>query len=124
MIREIAALLSPDQLFELHPKIRWAACSSDGHVLFSQMRSGIASYTDLADDRTFMELGPLFMTGLAERLTSSGKAGDVISVVVNMGYDSVLLMKVKDGHIAISADRADAPEVFAKVTPIIKERFC
>ncbi len=87
------------------------------------MRPGVVSYTDETDDRAFMELGPLFMTGLAERLTSSGKAGKVDSIVINLDYNSVLLMKVKDGHIAISAERADAVEVFVKVAPIIRQRF-
>ena len=74
------------------------------------MRPGIASYTEEADDRAFIQVGRMFMIGLAERLTSSGKAGEVESIIVNLKY-SVLLMTVKGGHVALSADRADDVEV-------------
>lgn len=87
------------------------------------MRPGIVSYTEEEDDKTFMEVGPLFMTSLAERLTSTGGPGAVESVVVTFQRDSILIMKVKDGHIAISAEKADATEIFLKIIPIIKQRF-
>lgn len=117
-------LITPEEIFSLHPKIRWAAFSSDdGKVLFSQMRPGVESYTTNAEDRSFMELGPLFMTSLAERLTPSGKAGRVDSIVVNLGMDSVLLMKVEEGYLALSADRVDSDEVFAGITPVIRDRY-
>ncbi len=116
--------IKPEEIFRLHPKIRWTAFSSDnGEVLFSQMRPGVESYTSNGEDRCFMELGPLFMTSLAERLTPSGKAGGVESIVVSLGKDSVLLMKVEKGYLALSADRADAVEVFVGVAPIIRDRY-
>jgi hypothetical protein len=119
----VQTLLTPEEVFRLHPRIRWAAFSRDsGEVVFSHMREGVESHTSEVDDRAFMELGPLFMSGIAERLTPSQKAGRVESIVVNLEKDSVMLMKVGNGHLAISADKADANEVFLKVTPIIWER--
>ncbi len=120
---DVKMLITPEEIFRLHPKIRWTAFSSDGQVLFSQMRSGVESYTSESEDKSFMELGPLFMTSLAERLTPSEKAGRVDSIVVNLDKDSVLLMNVKDGYLAISVDRADAIEVFPKIAPIIRKRY-
>ena len=115
--------LSSEEVFRLHPKIRWAAFSRDsGEVVFSQMREGVESHTSEVDDRAFMELGPLFMSGIAERLRSK-KTGGVESIVVNLEIDSVMLIKVGNGHLAISADKADANEVFLKVTPVIWERY-
>ena len=90
---------------------------------FSKMRGGVESYTTDSEDRSFMELGPLFMTSLAERLTPSGKAGGLESVIINLDKDAVLLMKVENGHLAISADRTDSVEVFVKVAPIIRQRY-
>ncbi len=117
-------LITPEEIFRLHPKIRWAAFSSDnGEVLFSQMRPGVESYTSNREDRSFMELGPLFMTSLAERLTPSGKAGNVESIVVTLTKDSVLLMQVEKGYLALSAERSDAVEVFLKVAPMIRKRY-
>jgi len=115
--------LTSEEVFRLHPKIIWAAFSRDsGEVVFSQMREGVESHTSEVDDKAFMELGPLFMSGIAERLRSK-KTGGVESIVVNLEIDSVMLIKVGNGHLAISADKADANEVFLKVTPVIWERY-
>lgn len=88
------------------------------------MRPGIVSYTEEEDDKTFMEVGPLLMTSLAERLASTGGPGAVENVIVTFQRVSVLIMKVKDGHVAISAERADAVEIFLKAVPIVRQRFC
>ncbi len=116
--------ITPEEIFRLDPKIRWTAFSSDnGKVLFSQMRPGVESYTSNAEDKSFMELGPLFMTSLAERLTPLEKAGRVDSIIVNLSVDSVMLMKVENGYLALSADRADSVEAFVGIAPIIRDRY-
>jgi hypothetical protein len=121
---DIKTFLTPEEVFRLHPRIRWAAFSRDsGEVVFSHMREGVESHTSEVDDRAFMELGALIMSSAAEKLTPSQRAGELESIVVNLEKDSVMLMKVRNGHLAISADKADASEVFLKVTPIIRERY-
>jgi len=84
------------------------------------MRPGLKSYTSDAEDRAFMELGPLIMTAVAERLTLSGGAGKLENVLVNMGKDSVLLTKIRDGYLAISVDRAEAFGVFQEIDSSIR----
>lgn len=85
------------------------------------MRPGLKSYTSDAEDRAFMELGPLIMTAVAERLTLSGGAGKLENVLVNMGKDSVLLTKIRDGYLAISVDRAEAFGVFQEIDSSIRQ---
>ena len=105
----ILAELTSEDIFRLHPKIRWTAFTSDsGEVVFSNMRPGVKSYTSDEVDRTFMEFGPLIMSGVSERLTPAGSAGRVRNIIVNLEKDSVLLAKLKSGYLAISVDRADA----------------
>jgi hypothetical protein len=87
------------------------------------MRPGVESYTSQAEDKSFMELGPLFMMSLAQRLTPLGKAGSVQSIIVNLDRDSVLLMEVKGGYLAASADRRDAFEVFPEIARTLRERY-
>jgi len=111
--------LSPDDVFRLHPKIRWTAYSVDGKVVFCEMRAGLQSYTSDAEDRSFMELGPFIMSGVAERLTASGGAGRLESVVVNLERDSVLLTRVGIGYLAVSVDRTDAYSVFQEIEPLL-----
>jgi hypothetical protein len=119
-LRFLSRLISPEEIFRLHPKIRWTAFSTqDGRVNFSEMRPGIASYTSERDDRAFMEVGPHLMSGIAEKLSSTG-AGKVQSLIVNLEKDSVFLTQIGDGYLAISADRTDAPDVFKEIEPMIR----
>ena len=113
--------LSPTELFELHPKLRWAAFYADGKVVFCQMRPGIKSYTSDEDDRAFMQFGPLIMSGVAERLTHSEGAGKLQSVLVNMDKDSVLLMKFRNGFLALSVNRNEAFGVFQEIDARLRE---
>ena len=84
------------------------------------MRTGLKSYTSDSDDRAFMEFGPHLMSGIAERLTPTGGAGRFQSLIVNMEKDSVLLTQLGNGYLAISSDRADAPDVFRQVEPMLQ----
>jgi len=113
-------VLTPDDVFRLHPKIRWAALSREaGIVEFSRMRPGVVSHTSDAEDRAFMEIGPLVMSGLAERLTPEGKAGKLECVIACFEKDYVLMAKVRDGYLAISVERDQALTVFQQAIPQI-----
>jgi len=79
------------------------------------MRTGVKSHTSEAEDRAFMEFGPHLLSGVADRLSPSGGAGRVESLIVNFEKDSVLLTKVRDGHLAISVDKPEALSVFQEI---------
>ena len=64
-----------------------------------------------------MKIGPLFMTGIAERLTPEGKAGKLECVIACFEKDYVLIAKVGNGHLAISVDRDHALAVFQEIIP-------
>jgi len=114
--------LSPEEIFQLHPKLRWTAFSTDaGKIVFSQMRSGLVSYTDERQDMAFMEFGPQLLTGIAERLSLEGGAGNIQSLIINMEKDSVLLTKARGGYLATSADRKDALLIFNEVEGKIRQ---
>jgi hypothetical protein len=85
------------------------------------MRPGFTSYSSEEDDRTFMQFGPLIMSGVAERLTHSGGAGKLQSVLVNLDRDSVLIMKFRDGYLALSVDRDEAFGVFQEIDAKLRE---
>ena len=115
-------LLTPEDVFRLNPKIRWTALALEsGMVVFSQMRPGIESLTPDAEDRAFMEMGPLFMTSIAQRLTPEGKAGKLECVIVCFEKDCVLMAKVQDGFLAMSANTADALAAFDELKAEIQK---
>jgi hypothetical protein len=100
--------------------IRWAALSTESDsVVFSQMRPGVESYTANSEDRDFMKIGPLFMTGIAERLTPEDKAGKLECVIACFEKDYVLVAKLGNGHLAISVDKSHALTVFQEMMPRI-----
>jgi hypothetical protein len=85
------------------------------------MRPGVRSYTPDSDDRTFMELGVMLMCEMGDRLSSSGAAGKLESIIVNFTHDSVLIVDHAKQHLAISADRADAWLVFEEISPRLSQ---
>jgi hypothetical protein len=113
--------LMPEDVFRLHPKIRWAAFSTEaGQVKFCQMRRRVKSYTPEEADRYFMQRGPTIMTVISERLTPSGMAGRLESIILSFEKDSVFLTKLKGGYLAISVDRVDALPTFQEISESIK----
>ena len=116
------ALLTAEDIFRLHPKIRWAALSNGpDSLVFSQMRPGVKSWTAEADDKAFMEMGPIFLTGVAERLSPDDRAGKLRCVITCFEKDSVMIMQVREGHLAISVEEDDALGVFKQVMPQIEK---
>jgi hypothetical protein len=86
------------------------------------MRPGVEGYTAESEDRAFMEMGPLFITGLAERLSPEGKAGNLECVIACFEKDCVLMAKVRDGHLALSVDKKDnALTIFQELIPQINK---
>jgi predicted regulator of Ras-like GTPase activity (Roadblock/LC7/MglB family) len=66
-----------------------------------------------------MEMGPLVMSGLAERLTPEGKAGQLECVIVCFEKDYVLMAKVRDGYLALSVESDQALTIFQEIIPRI-----
>jgi hypothetical protein len=83
------------------------------------MRRGVESHTSDSEDRAFMEIGPLLISGLAQRLTPEGKAGKLECVIACFEKDYVLLTMTKDGQLAMSVDKQHALTVFQEILPKI-----
>ena len=75
------AELTPERVFNLHPKIRWAGLATEqGEVIFVEMRPGVKSLSPVDTDQSFVQLGPLLLTGVCERLVPwAGSLETVIS---------------------------------------------
>ena len=85
------------------------------------MRPGIKSYTAEKDDESFMRLGPIFLTGVAQRLSPDDRAGKLVCVIACFEKDSVMIMQVGEGHLAVSVEEDDALTVFKKVLPQLQK---
>ena len=85
------------------------------------MRKGIKSHTSDEDDRTFMEFGPMLIHGISERLSPHGEVGRLENIIISFESDSVLLIQLGDGHLALSVNRAEAMTVFSEIDAEIKK---
>ena len=85
------------------------------------MRPGVKSWTAEGDDNSFMQMGPIFLTGVAERLSPDDRAGKLKCIIACFEKDSVMITPVGAGHLAISVDEEDALTVFKEVLPQIQK---
>jgi len=111
--------LTAEDVFRLHPKIRFVGLASkDGEVIFSQQRSGTKSFSPEEADRAFVQMGPLILMGVCERL--SPWTGRVGSIVINYEKVSSLIMRVKDGYLAMTVEKAGAAETISEVVKSLR----
>lgn len=80
--------------------------TDQGNVVFVKMRSGVESLSPEAADQSFMELGPLLLTGVCERLAPW--AGPLETVVST--YEKVILLvaKLAKRYLALTINKEDA----------------
>ena len=66
-----------------------------------------------------MEIGPLLMSGVAERLTPEGKAGKLECVIACFEKVCVMTIMGQGTQLAMSVDKPDALTVFQEILPEI-----
>jgi hypothetical protein len=99
--------LSPDRVFDIHPKIRWVGLATDaGDVVFSKMRPGVQSLSPGTFDQSFVQLGALLLAGVCERLAPW--AGPLETVVSSYEKVIMLVTKLKKRYLALTLDKEDA----------------
>jgi len=111
--------LVPEDIFHIHPQIRWAGWASEsGKVIFSKMRPGVETHSPEADDRQFLEFGGLIMDGVAQRSSEwLGKPG-----FVRVAYEKAtqMVFGFDGGYLALTVEpgvSADEMVGIAKAVP-------
>jgi hypothetical protein len=95
---------TPEEVFELHPKIRWAAKASErGELAFCEMRPGVVGLTLEEQDRVFMEKGVHIILRLFEQMVSW--RGSVDSAVVSFDIFVMYLQRLNDGLLALTFEK-------------------
>ncbi len=98
--------ITPERIFALNPKIRWAGLATDqGEVLFATMRPGITSLSPEDTDRTFMQLGPMLLSGVCERLAPW--AGPLEAVVSRYRKVVMIVRKLDKLYLALTINSED-----------------
>ena len=98
--------ITPERIFALNPKIRWAGLATDqGEVLFATMRPGISSLSPEDADRSFMQLGPLLLSGVCERLAPW--AGPLEAVISRYQKVVMIVRKLDRMYLALTINSED-----------------
>ena len=109
-----------EDIFRIHPKIRWAALANEkGEVLFMQMRPGLESLSPPDQDRVFMQIGPLMLVGVSERLAAW--AGAVESVVITFEKVGMVIARVSGKYLALTVERSDVSALPEIMTTLLKK---
>ena len=118
------AALTPEDLFQLHPKIRMGAMVDEkGEVYFLKMRPGVKSLAPEEENRAFLQINPLVVFGACERLSQWG--GAVTSVTVR--YEKVLmyLARLKGRFLMLTVEKDEAletiPEIARSIESLIRK---
>jgi hypothetical protein len=99
--------LTPERVFSLHPKIRWAGLATDqGEAIFVQMRPGVTSLSPEDADKSFMQLGPLLLTGVCERLAPW--AGPLEYVVSRYQKVILIVTRLEKRFLTLTINKEDA----------------
>ena len=81
MFARVTPVVSPEEIFQVNKKIRWAALTTDrGEPLYNQQRPGVESFSPTPFDEEFVQLGPLTLLGAAEKYSEYLKGVDQIVV--------------------------------------------
>ena len=98
---------SAEEVFMLHPKIRWAAKTSErGEVKFCKMRPGVNSLTPIEKDVFFMETGVLVLLGVCEQMVSWH--GSVNSLVISYDRVAMYVRRLGSDVLALTLDQHDS----------------
>ncbi len=98
--------ITPERIFALNPKIRWAGLATDqGEVLFTLMRPGLESLSPEETDRSFMQLGPMLLSGVCERLAPW--AGPLEVVVSRYKKVTMIVRKLDKLFLAMTINSDD-----------------
>ncbi len=98
--------ITPERIFALNLRIRWAGLATDqGEILFTEMRPGITSLSPEDTDRTFMQLGPMLLSGVCERLIPW--AGPLEAVVSCYRKVVMIVRKLDKLYLALTINSED-----------------
>ncbi len=102
--------LTPDRIFALNPNIRWVGLANEsGEVVFAQMRPGVKSLSPEEEDREFMQLGPMLLTGVSERLAPW--AGGLQSINVRYRDATMVIKKFGSNYLAVTINSKDYAQI-------------
>jgi hypothetical protein len=111
--------IAAEDIFQMHPQIRWAALASDnGELIFSAMRPGTEAYSPERDDQ-FLLLGGLIMDGVAQR--QSQWLGKFEFVFVAYENATQIVAHVQGGYVVLTVEPSVSTEEVMSIAKRLPE---
>lgn len=112
--------MKPEEIFALHPKIRWAGLATNkGAVVFAQMRKGVTSFTPDTNKLADFEIRAQYIIESAEL---EGKwVGPLDHITFCFEKYVELIVPIKDGYVAINLEKDVPSEAYPRISKSIRE---
>jgi hypothetical protein len=111
--------LTAEEVFRLHPKIRWVGLTTEkGDVLFSKMRPGVESFTPNEDDKFLLQFGAIMMNGITQR--SGPWLGRWEHVTIAYEKTTQLVLKLGERYLALTVDKSVPPNEIEQIAKSIR----
>jgi hypothetical protein len=112
--------LKPEEVFAVHPKIRWAGLATrKGAVIFAQMRKGVTSMTPISNQLTDLEIRTQYIIESAELESRWVGALDHITFCFEKYIE--LIVPLKDSYVAVNLEKDVPAESYSKISRAIRE---
>jgi len=85
--------------------------------VFATMRNGVQSFSPIEADRSFMELGPLLLAGVCERLARH--VGPADTIIIHYEKVIMLVTRLRGHFLAVTLNRKDAGYVQEVLTKLL-----
>lgn len=117
--RTVERLMKSDDIFAIHPKIRWAGLATrDGRIVFQQMRPGVVSFTPEPNDRLTLEVRAQYIIETVEQ--ESEWAGPVDHLAICFEKYVEILVPLKKAYAAITVEKDLSPEHYKDIAESIR----
>lgn len=119
LLRVVERLMKPDDIFAIHPKIRWAGLATrDGGIVFQQMRPGLASFTPDSNDRLTLEVRAQYIIETVEQ--ESNWAGPVDHLTICFDRYVEIIVPLKKAYVAITVEKDLTPDQYERIAESIR----
>lgn len=112
--------LSADDIFAVHPKIRWAGLATKkGKVTFMQMREGLTSLSPESNDRATLEVRAQYIIETVEQECAWG--GVLDHIAISFEKYAEIIIPLKTTYVAISVEKDLPPASYEAICKAIRE---
>lgn len=112
--------LSADDIFAVHPKIRWAGLATRKRkVTFMQMREGLTSLSPESNDRATLEVRAQYIIETVEQ--ECEWSGALNHIAISFEKYVEIIIPLKTAYVAITVEKDLPPTAYETICKAIRD---